>query len=119
MRPDPGLVASLRFQDLEKDFNPRKESWNPSAPSPCSRWPIQVFTIPDPAVHDAPIWVFTITEIRSQNLMGSIGHDMAAIGDILKNGLPLQKNIAGHDRRRAGRRLVQAHRVAQPRAGAV
>jgi cytochrome c556 len=30
------------------------------------------------------------------NLMESIGHDMGAIGDILKNGLPLQKNIAGH-----------------------
>jgi cytochrome c556 len=32
------------------------------------------------------------------NLMESIGHDMGAIGDILKNGLPLQKNIAGHAR---------------------
>jgi cytochrome c556 len=30
------------------------------------------------------------------NLMESIGHDMAAIGDVLKHGLPLQKNIGGH-----------------------
>jgi len=33
-----------------------------------------------------------------QNLMEGMGHDMGAIGDILKNGLPLQKNIAGHAR---------------------
>jgi cytochrome c556 len=33
-----------------------------------------------------------------QNLMEGMGHDTAAIGDVLKNGLPLQKNIAGHAR---------------------
>jgi cytochrome c556 len=32
------------------------------------------------------------------NLMEAIGHDMGAIGDILKNGLPHQKNIAAHAR---------------------
>jgi len=33
-----------------------------------------------------------------QNLMEGIGHDMGAIGDVLKNGLPLQPNIATHAR---------------------
>lgn len=32
------------------------------------------------------------------NLMEAIGHDMGAIGDVLKNGLPHQKNIAVHAR---------------------
>ena len=32
------------------------------------------------------------------NLMEGIGHDVGAIGDILKNGLPQQKNIATHAR---------------------
>jgi len=33
-----------------------------------------------------------------QNLMEGMGHDTGAIGDILKNGLPLQKNAATHAR---------------------
>lgn len=33
-----------------------------------------------------------------QNLMEGIGHDAGAIGDILKNGLPLGKSAAGHAR---------------------
>lgn len=33
-----------------------------------------------------------------QNLMEGIGHDAGAIGDILKNGLPLPKNAAAHAR---------------------
>jgi cytochrome c556 len=33
-----------------------------------------------------------------QNVMEGMGHDTGAIGDILKNGLPLQKNIPGHAR---------------------
>jgi cytochrome c556 len=33
-----------------------------------------------------------------QNLMEGIGHDVGAIGDILKNGLPLQKSLAAHAR---------------------
>jgi cytochrome c556 len=31
-----------------------------------------------------------------QNLMRSVGANMAAISDVLKHGLPLQSNIAGH-----------------------
>jgi cytochrome c556 len=33
-----------------------------------------------------------------QNLMEGISHDVGAIGDILKNGLPLQKSLAAHAR---------------------
>lgn len=33
-----------------------------------------------------------------QNVMEGMGHDVGAIGDILKNGLPLHKNIAAHAR---------------------
>ena len=44
-----------------------------------------------------------------QNLMGGMGHDTGAIGDILKNGLPFQKNIAVHARSIADRaRLISA-----------
>ena len=31
-----------------------------------------------------------------QNLMRAIGANMAAIGDVLKHGLPVQDNLAGH-----------------------
>jgi cytochrome c556 len=31
-----------------------------------------------------------------QNLMRSVGANMAAISDVLKHGLPLQKNVPGH-----------------------
>ena len=44
-----------------------------------------------------------------QNLMGGMGHDAGAIGDILKNGLPLQRNIAVHARMLAERaQLISA-----------